>query len=203
MFVLTADQQSSRRRGDRVPELLSAIEARLAATDASESVVRPFERTVGDEVQGLVADPGVAVDLALHLQRLGGWSVGIGAGDVDDLADTARASAGPAFIAARAAVERARSRAVPVPLAVNGAQEEAARDAEAVLHLAAAVVRRRSRAGWEAVDALAAGTQRHAAQRLGISAQAVSQRLRAAMWEEELGVRPTAARLLDRAAVTS
>lgn len=202
MLVMTIDQRASRRRGDLVEDVLTSLAGRVAAAPAAHgTLVLPFERTAGDEVQGLLEGPELVVDLALHLQRLGGWSVGIGLGAVDrPLGPSSRASSGPAFVAARDAVERARSKASPVPLAVTGPRPGPAREAEAVLQLLAAVVRRRTPSGWEAVDAVAgARTQREAAARLGISAQAVSQRLRTALWEEELAVRPVVARLLGTA----
>jgi hypothetical protein len=199
MFVMTIDQQGSRRRGDQVPGLLENLSAHLGAM-APDAVVLPFERTVGDEVQGVLAGAEAAVDLALVVQRWGGWSVGIGAGPVDTpLAPSARASSGPAFVAARDAVERARSRAVPVPVAATGADPGAAAEAEAVLQLLAAVAGRRTEAGWAAIDAVDGRTQREAAKHLGISAQAVSQRLRTALWDEEAAVRPVVARLLEQA----
>ena len=91
-----------------------------------------------------------------------------------------------------------------VPLAVEGADRVAAADAEAVLTLVAAVGERRTPAGWEVIDALRApgadgrvgGRQQDVAQRLGVSQQAVSQRLRTTLWAEELAARPLAARLL-------
>jgi len=46
----------------------------------------------------------------------------------------------------------------------------------------------------------ASGTQEEVAARLGITQQAVSQRLRTALWSEELAARPAAARLLSLAA---
>jgi hypothetical protein len=199
MFVMTIDQQGSRRRGDQVPGLLENLSAHLGAM-APDAVVLPFERTVGDEVQGVLAGAEAAVDVALVVQRWGGWSVGIGAGPVDTpLAASARASSGPAFVAARDAVERARSRAVPVPVAAAGADPGAAAEAEAVLQLLAAVAGRRTEAGWAAIDAVDGRTQREAAKDLGISAQAVSQRLRTALWDEEAAVRPVVARLLEQA----
>lgn len=203
MYVMTVDQRGSTEHGVRVPELLDALRRRTDRTGGA-GIVLPFERTVGDEVQAVLDRADVVVDLSLYLQRLGGWSVGIGIGAVDrPLAESARASSGPAFVAAREAVERARVRGVPVPLAVDGPDPDAAREAEAVLQLLAAVVRRRSPAGWEAVDALAGRTQRDVAASLGITAQAVSQRLGAALWEEEVGARPVAARLLERAGPAS
>ncbi len=57
---------------------------------------------------------------------------------------------------------------------------------------------RRTAPGWEAVDALArvGGTQKDVARALGVSEQAVSQRLRTALWPEEAAARPVVARLL-------
>lgn len=204
MFVMTIDQRASRRRGDAVPELLGALAERTATWAADAAPVLPFERTVGDEVQGLLPDAGGTIDLALAVRRLGGWSVGIGAGPVDlPLGPSSRASSGGAFLSARDAVERARSRTAPVPVAVSGADAVSAREAEAVLQLLAAVVGRRTAAGWAAIDTLPGRTQRQVADALGITPQAVSQRLRTALWEEEQAVRPVAARLLTDAAGTS
>ena len=131
----------------------------------------------------------------------GEWYVGIGLGSVrEPLPASVRAATGPAFVHAREAVERAK--VVPARLAVVGPDRLSAENADALLALLAAVVQRRSQQGWEVVDLIAAGlTQRDAAQRLRISPQAVSQRLRAALWNEERRVRPIAARLLAEADV--
>lgn len=193
---MTVDQHASRLVGDRVDALVSGF-ADLAG---HAGMVRSFERTVGDEAQAVLDDHVLAVDVALRILRGGGWSVGIGVGPVDEpLPESARAGSGEAFVRARAAVERAKSRQRPVPVAVIGAGESAG-ECEAVLTLVGAVVGRRSAAGWAVVDAFAslgpAATQASVAGHLGISQQAVSQRLRAAMWYEELAVRPVAARLL-------
>jgi len=61
-------------------------------------------------------------------------------------------------------------------------------------------VRRRSDAGWEVADLLdGERTQKDIAQALGISEQAVSQRIASAMIDEERRARPVAAMLLERA----
>ncbi|WP_136520029.1 MULTISPECIES: hypothetical protein [Cellulomonas] len=194
MFVLTVDQRGSRRGTDRVPELLERLADR-------PGLVRGFERTVGDEVQGVLADADAVVELVLDLVRLGGWSVGVGAGPVvEPLPASPRAASGEAFVLARAAVEAAKSRQRSVPLAVRGVDVVAAADAEAVLTLLGAVLVRRTPGGWEAVDAVRAGAgQDVVAQGLGVTQQAVSQRLRAALWAEDQAVRPVAARLLTAA----
>ncbi|MGW8568432.1 SatD family protein [Isoptericola sp. NPDC055881] len=210
MIVVTADQRGSTGAPDRVPEALALVASRAGR---GTGVVLPFDRTVGDEIQGVLAadDDGaaLAVDIVLDLVRDGGWSVGVGLGAVDrPLPAASRAASGPAFVRARAAVERAKRRGRgSVPLAVVGEDEEPratiAADAQALLHLLGAVVARRSAAGWEAVDTLVAqrgpAPQRASAQVLGVSEQAVSQRLRAALWAEEAAARPLAARLLRAA----
>ncbi|HWS58968.1 MAG TPA: hypothetical protein VN257_10540, partial [Actinotalea sp.] len=65
MIVLTMDQQGSRRVGDRVDALL----ADLTALEVASGLVRPFERTVGDEVQAVLDDGALAVDLTLRVLR--------------------------------------------------------------------------------------------------------------------------------------
>jgi hypothetical protein len=207
MWVMTIDQQGSRVVGDRVEEFLSSLAAYTAGSRASLGVRRPFERTVGDEVQAVIADATAAVDIALHVLRLGGWSVGIGGGEVDEpLPESARAGSGTAFVLARAAVEAAKSRMRVIPLAVRGADRDAAAEAEGVLMLIGASAARRTPAGWAVIDALSAGgpglRQEDVATGLGITQQAVSQRLRTALWAEELAARPAAARLLSLAART-
>jgi hypothetical protein len=211
VIVITADQRASRTRADLVPGVLDRLSV-LAAPHAP-ALVLPFERTVGDEVQGVIdateAGARLAVELVGDLLRGGDWSVGIGVGAVArPLPATSRAASGPAFVRARRAVDEAKRRGSAVPLAVRGDELDPgamiAADAQALLRLTGAVSARRSAAGWEAIDTLARheGTQapqRATAAALGVSEQAVSQRLRAASWSEELAARPLAARLLRAA----
>lgn len=200
MFVVTADQRGSTGRPDLVDGLLQSFAQ--WSDEAQRSVVLPMERTVGDEVQTLLGTAEAAVDLALWLCRSGEWAIGIGAGAVEEpLAETARASTGPAFLHARHAVERAKTRTEPVPLVVYGSNRESATQATAILQLLASVLRRRTAGGWEVADLLSAGrSRREAAGALKISEQAVSQRVRAAMIEEERRARPVAAALVMTAA---
>ncbi|WP_091062332.1 hypothetical protein [Klenkia brasiliensis] len=190
-FVLTVDQQGSRRGPDRVAGALDLL--------SGVPVVLRFERTAGDEFQGVLDRPAAVVDAVVRLVRAGGWSVGIGAGPVQQpLPDSTRAAAGPAFVAARRAVDAAKNR--PLRLAVQGADDEAAADAQATATVLALLLQRRSPQAWEAIDLVAAGaTQAEAAARLGISRQAVGQRLTAAAWEAEQDLHPVLARLLARA----
>jgi hypothetical protein len=214
MIVLTVDQRASTTRGDLVPQVLDRLAARTRAGGRLDpAVLLPFERTVGDEIQGLLgageAGAQLAVGIVADLLRDGGWSVGIGVGGVDQpLPESSRAAAGPAFFRAREAVEQAKGRGIAVPLAVVGPPDEPTAtivsDAQALIRLLGAVAARRSDAGWEAIDTLAEherddAPQRAVAERLGVSEQAVSQRLRTALWAEEVAARPLAARLLRAA----
>ena len=193
MFVVTVDQKGSRRSTDRVDDLLRRLADRPARAH------RPFERTAGDEVQGVLTDPVDVVALTLELVRDGGWSVGLGVGPVrEPLPASTRAGHGPAFSAARDAVTRAKSR--PTGLAVRADPPGPAEIAQAALDLLAAVVQRRTDRGWEAVDLAARGlAQTEIAEQLGISKQAVSQRLQAAEWHLEPGGRALAAHVLSEA----
>lgn len=190
MFVLTVDQRGSRRDHDRVEQLLAIM--------ATTTLVRAFERTAGDEVQAVLDDADEVVHSTLELVRDGHWSIGIGIGTVaEPLPETTRAGRGPAFERARTAVERAKS--APTHLAVEGASTDATA-AQAVLDLLALLVQRRSEPGWAAIELVTAGrTQSETATALGVTKQAVSQRLRAAGWAPEQAGRTVAATLLRRA----
>ena len=191
MFVLTVDQRGSRRDVDRVAQLLTEF--------AHRDLVRPFQRTAGDEVQAVVADPATVVDLALDLVGREHWSIGIGTGPVEEpLPAETRAGRGPAFESARVAVDRAKS--APGRVAVEGSDPESAADADTALTLVAVLVARRTEEGREAVEQMRHGsTQTEAARALGISKQAVSQRLSTAGWHVETAGRRLAERLLRKA----
>ncbi|TFI42833.1 hypothetical protein E4P29_14685 [Rhodococcus sp. 1R11] len=194
MFVLTVDQRRSRRDVDRVPELLDRYR--------DFDLVRPFDRTAGDEVQAVCDDAATVVAIALDLVATPHWSVGIGVGSVElPLPNTTRAGRGQAFEAARDAVTRAKNS--PAALAVTGPEPAAAEDAETASTLVALLVVRRSDQGREAVALMAEGlSQTDAAERLNISKQAMSQRLSVAGWHVENAGRTLAARLLTAANAT-
>lgn len=193
-FVLTVDQRDSRRTTDKVDDVVGRL--------ADVSMLLPFRRTVGDEFQGLLGDPVSVLAVILTLMRSTRWHVGLGIGPVDRPlpadGDPTRAR-GPAFVAARDAVDRAKTDPHHVAVVAPGAPGEAY-DVKAVLDLLDTVRQGRTDAGWEVVDlALAGLTQAAAAERLSITRQAVQQRLRAAGWAAEDAVRPTLVRLLARA----
>ncbi len=134
----------------------------------------------------------VAVDAVVVLVRQGGWRIGVGAAP-------ASSDDGPVLLGARRALEAATRR--PARLAVRGTDPVASADAQAVLTALAVLLTRRSRAAWAAADLVATGVPRGAvAAELGVSRQAVAQRLAAGLWDLEQELRPTAVRLLVRAA---
>lgn len=100
-WVLTADQIGSRASPDLVPAALSA----LAAIPAE----RGFERTAGDEIQGVLSSGADVVAALRALVRLDGWRIGVGGGPVErPLPASTRAGRGPAFVAAREALGASR-----------------------------------------------------------------------------------------------
>jgi hypothetical protein len=193
MFVLTIDQQRSRSSRDAVPVLLDTLNSTYA-----ERLVLPFERTAGDEVQGLLEDPATVVDIAVRLVRASQWSTGIGVGQAElPLPDSVRAARGTAFLCARTAVDRAKN--APAGIAVEGEHPDATH-AESAFWLLGSLLSRRTEAGWEAVDEMIASqTQAKAATRLGISPQAINSRLQVAGWREEQRGRELVAHLLEGA----
>ena len=169
--VLTVDQRSSRSGPDLVPATIEA----LAGTD----LLRPFERTAGDEFQGVIDEPSALPRVVERLLREGAWNIGIGIGAVDEpLPDSARAGGGPAYLHARGAVTAAKNS--PWHLRVGG-DDPGARALETTLWLWAAVLARRSERGWEVADLVDRDlSYEEAGRRLGISQSAVSQRAQAA-----------------------
>lgn len=174
--VLTVDQRGSTKHAatDRVPDALSGL-ADLGGVD----LLRPFERTAGDEFQGVVDNPGVLAPVVERLLREDAWNIGVGIGSVDQpLPESTRAGRGAAYVHARAAVTSAKSS--PWHLRVEG-DVPGARRLETALWLWAAVLARRTRRGWEVADLVDTGLRYdEVATRLGITQSAVSQRAQAA-----------------------
>lgn len=200
LAVMNIDQRGSRRDVDRVEDLLAELNRhRGDGTSGIDGLALPFERTVGDEVQGVLTDPELLLDLTLRCARTRHWTVGIGLGSIrTPIPDSTRKASGSAFENAREAVDRAKGGLAAV--AVKGPDPISSRYAEAVLVTLATVLRRRSAAGWQAVDLIAQGrSQTETADVLGISKQAVSQRLHAAWWWHEVALRPVAVHLLTEA----
>lgn len=212
MFAMIVDQVASRGGTDRVPAALEALETHVGA-----SMMLQFERTAGDELQGLTAHPAAVVAAVVHLTRLGGWRIGVGAGEVElPLPSSTREARGAAYVAAREAVDTARGApsglafvlapAGSGPVSAGSYRETSpgAVDAETALWLLRFVLEGRSREGWELVDLLDKGlSNTKAAASLGISPSAASQRLARAHRVEADRAAVLATRLLDGLRPTS
>jgi hypothetical protein len=196
VFVLTVDQRASRSTSDVVPDLLNTLNRRPRRT----GLLRRFERTAGDEVQGVLSDARATIDVIVQLLRADRWYIGLGFGEVGEpLPRSTRAGSGAAFVYAREAVNRAKSS--PHHVSVIGSNAHAAEQVETVLWLMASVLRRRSERGWAVADLLAEGlTRREIGVKLGISQSAVTQRTQAAGFAEEQRGRVLAAELLEAGA---
>jgi hypothetical protein len=169
--VLTIDQRGSSREADRVPATL--------ATLADVGMLRRFERTAGDEFQGVLDQPAAVTTVVERLLREATWSIGIGVGEVEEpLPESTRAGRGPAYLAAREAVTAAKS--APWRLRVSG-DDPGVRALETALWLWAAVLGRRTSRGWEVADLVDQGASYdEVAKRLGVTQSAISQRAQAA-----------------------
>ena len=214
-FVVTADQVGSRSARDGVPAALEALGTARLDMDLA------FERTVGDEIQGLTIRASDVLRAVKILTRLGQWRIGIGVGEVElPLATTSRAARGPAFIAARDAVTAARRSPCDIALRVAGTSSSGAgllvaaagvgpacspstcsapERADNALTVWRALMRRRSDEGWQAVTMVESGlSHREVARLLGVSESAVSQRLtRARLAESAAAERLAVCELAD------
>lgn len=192
-YVLTINQRDSREVGDLTGDLLKALRSLPTAV--------PFQRTVGDEVQGVVDTATTAVDAALRAIRHRRWHVGIGVGGLTPpVPERLLDAQGYGLVYARRAVDRARKTGERIPLAVEGPDGGIAAEAEAVLRLLGQIVYTRTEAEWTVLDLMtpgARGQQKYIAQELGITTQAVSRAVVRSHWMEEWATRPAAARLLD------
>lgn len=152
-------------------------------------------------MQAATDNPRLVVALALDLVRRGHWSVGVGIGEVDQpLPASTRAGRGPAFERSRRAVDAASVAGAAAPLCVIGPDPATTESANTALVLTGLVVARRSAQGHAAVGLMDRGlTQAQAAEVLGISKQAISQRLTAAARQPEAAGRTLCERLLRAA----
>ncbi|MBM6404100.1 winged helix-turn-helix transcriptional regulator [Phycicoccus sp. CSK15P-2] len=189
-MVIIGDLVGSRTARDR-RGVHDAVMAALEATERAVPGTRPLRVTVGDEFQGVYDRLGVALDAAfrvrLHLLPDVDVRVGVGRGEVTVVDDARGIEDGPGWWAAREAVEAAESAAEraatrelrtayrhagtgsPVADAVNAAL--LCRD-----HLVGSLTDRPLRLLRGLMDPDT--TQAALAEREGISASAVSQRVR-------------------------
>lgn len=187
--TLIGDLIGSRAAHDR-RALHARFERALDDVNAMFSPPTPMRMQVGDEYQGIFSTLGDALSASL-LVRLallpeGDIRHGIGRGDVEVLGTSPRVEDGPGWWAARAAIERveqAEARASTRTLRTAYVADDSAPDealVNASLLLRDELVTGLTERSLSVLRGLLAGTtQRDLAEELGISASAVSQRVRA------------------------
>ena len=169
--VLTVDQRGSRSGPDLVPATIEAL--------AGADLLRPFERTAGDEFQGVLDEPAALPGSSSGCSgRAPGTSASGSERSTSRCPTPPAPGAEPAYLHARGAVTAAKNS--PWHLRVGG-DDPGVRALETTLWLWAAVLARRTERGWEVADLVDQDlSYEEAGRRLGISQSAVSQRAQAA-----------------------
>ncbi len=155
--------------------------------DASLRFVLPFERTAGDEVEGLIREAETVAAVALRALEAAEWWVGVGIGSVQrPLPASVRESRGSAFLLARRALTAAKRGRVG-GLRVLAEGMDASSFEAALLLMKALFDSRKALPAAEAVARLRSTglSQALIAETVGTTKQNVSQQLRAARWMEE------------------
>ena len=194
LAVINIDQRMSRGApANRADEWSTELNVSY-----SDELILPFTPTIGDEIQGLMAAPPAIVEIVLRGVREKGWWLGIGIGEVETpLQRTAARSRGPAFYAAREAVEAAKRS--HHGFVVRTEDERSTSDIQTVLELLAFLIRRRGQdpKRWRAVELAQTGRSTvEIGKAFGITQQAASKRLLNAGFYEEVQGRRLAERLL-------
>ncbi|MGG5257608.1 SatD family protein [Phycicoccus avicenniae] len=191
LVVLIGDIVDSRISGDR-RAVHDAVVAALEGVEALVPSVRGLRITVGDEFQGAYTSLGAALDAALRVRLALSPDVdvriGVGRGVVTVLDAERGIEDGPGWWAARAAIEHVEAAAERAPTRTlrTGYRAEGRRGSEvdavnaALLcrdHLVGSLSDRSTRLLRGLMDPRT--TQAELAEREGVSASAVSQRVRA------------------------
>ncbi|HHY48055.1 MAG TPA: hypothetical protein GX506_12240 [Firmicutes bacterium] len=190
--VITCDLRRSREITPRQP-VQDAIKRALERINAEYAtiIVSGFSFTLGDEWQGLIKEPRLAYELVWAMRRyLPGIRIyaGIGLGEISTAVAPVQEMDGPAFHRAREAVELAKSQQRGVAF-VSGDPE----GDPVVNSLLRLIEGTWNRATQRQVQVVLSYEQTRnmsmTAERLGITKQAVSKILKAAMWDEVIEAR--------------
>lgn len=192
--TVIGDVIGSRVAPDR-QRLHERVTKALARVNETRAPVLPLRLTVGDEYQGAFATVGEALraTLWLRLELLPEHDLrhGVGWGEVSVLQDRPRVEDGPGWWAAREAIvaveaaeatsgDRGRRTAFRVAAELYAGRSGEQHAVEAALTLRDQMIHGLSDRSVSVLRGLLAGrTQREVADELGISASAVSQRVRA------------------------
>lgn len=193
-WAVTLDQRDSRHHEDAVPRLLARLGDEMALPAPEELRVSPPtwllppERTAGDEVQGLTDDPATLV-AALWLASTGDWWIGVGHGRVDTpLPASTRAARGTAYVRAREGLQEAKEARLIV--GTRGDPGRTSRRVALAVETLVDVGSRLSGPAREVADLYDRSmSTTQAAEALGISAPAVSQRLSRRRWAQLVDIR--------------
>jgi SatD family protein len=197
LAVLNIDQRKSRGAPEnRADEWAAALNEQYR-----DELMRPFDLTVGDEIQAVTAAPHAILEILLGGIKNQAWWLGVGIGEVETpLQETAARSRGQAFYNAREAVEAAKRS--HHGFAVRAEDDRIASDLQTILELLAFLIRRRGHdpKRWQAVELARKGASTvRIGKALGITQQAASKRLRNAGFYEEIAGRELTERLLRQA----
>lgn len=172
----------------------ATVVERSAEALSSLPGVEGFEVLGVEDIRSTVADAEAALNLIMALLSDGNWAIGLGIADGSDNSAPSDASA-----TATAAVGT-RAGQVRVIVDRQNATTEAA-DIAATFALMSHVLHKRTYEGREATSLVRRGmNQNEAAATLGISKQAMSQRLQAAGWPAEQAGWQLALNLITQAA---
>ncbi len=169
----------------------AAMVERSAEALATLPGVSPFEVLGVEDIRTVVDTPEHALNLVMALISDGNWAIGLGITGNGKEVDASSKAVGTRPAQVRVEVD-------------PGSRATAAEDIGAVFALLAQVLHKRTLEGREATALVRRGmNQNEAARQLGISKQALSQRLQAAGWQAEQAGWQLALNLMTQADVAA
>lgn len=192
-----------RGRDTRRAELVKRFADALSTLEGAGQ----FELIGVEEIRAHITTPITTCDVIMALLAAGDWAIGVGvvpateasSENPDDLDDAVIEQAKKA--ASDALRPTAKAGTVKVRIAGTKRDNPAAFNISAAFTLIGQVLSKRTQEGREATSLVRSGlNQNEAAQELGISKQAMSQRLQAAGWQAESAGWQLAVNLIEQAA---
>lgn len=197
MFVIAL---SPRPRS--VTDVASASEALWKQLDQVNTHA-PFTALSGQLLLGVPADAAAAIDAILRTARLNFCNIGLGIGSLyEPVPEDAELVDGRAVRRALGALEAAGHRGERVPICVSGPVQDLDTGIEGLIRLLGQSIRTRTEAEWAVVDLITPGVrgqQRHIAEALDITPQAVSAAIVRSGFNDEHDARLGLSKLLELA----